>query len=144
MCPWSVFEAAALIVCIEARTNLVLRLIPINSNTSCPELSKYSLVSARQRVRVVKEMDSKSIGLCPQGFEYPRRRSPRFQYCFHLAWLFVVRKLCFGPCRQEERIGANHFAFHGDGISYRDLTTLLHNFTLGQDRIGDLQGARLG
>ena len=28
----------------------------------------------RQCVRVVKEMDSKSIGLCPQGFESPRCR----------------------------------------------------------------------
>ena len=27
-----------------------------------------------QRVRAVKEMDSKSIGLCPQGFESPRYR----------------------------------------------------------------------
>ena len=31
--------------------------------------------SARQCVRVVMEMDSKSIGLCPQGFESPRCRS---------------------------------------------------------------------
>ena len=28
----------------------------------------------RHCVRAVKEMDSKSIGLCPQGFESPRRR----------------------------------------------------------------------
>jgi hypothetical protein len=68
-------------------------------------LSKYSIASARQRVRMVKEMDSKSIGLCPQGFESPHCRSPRFQCCFHLAWRFAFRKLCFGPCRQEERIG---------------------------------------
>ena len=31
----------------------------------------------RHRVRAVKEMDSKSIGLCPQGFESPRCRLPR-------------------------------------------------------------------
>ena len=29
----------------------------------------------RHCVRAVKEMDSKSIGLCPQGFESPRCRS---------------------------------------------------------------------
>ena len=29
----------------------------------------------RHCVRVVKEMDSKSVGLCPQGFESPRCRS---------------------------------------------------------------------
>ena len=32
-------------------------------------------LSMRQRDRVVKVMDSKSIGLCPQGFESPRCRS---------------------------------------------------------------------
>ena len=30
--------------------------------------------TSRQCVRVAKEMDSKSIGLCPQGFESPRCR----------------------------------------------------------------------
>ncbi len=46
-------------------------------------LSKYSVASARQCVRVVKEMDSKSIGLCPQGFESPRCR-------LHLYYLLVL------------------------------------------------------
>ena len=32
--------------------------------------------SQRQCVRAAKEMDSKSIGLCPQGVESPRCRSP--------------------------------------------------------------------
>ena len=32
------------------------------------------LVRRRQRDRVVKVMDQKSIGLCPQGFESPRCR----------------------------------------------------------------------
>jgi hypothetical protein len=31
-------------------------------------LSKYSIASARQRVRVVEETDSKSVGFCPQRF----------------------------------------------------------------------------
>ena len=35
----------------------------------------HELGKTRQCVRVVKEMDSKSIGLCPQGFESPRCRS---------------------------------------------------------------------
>jgi len=37
--------------------------------------------------------------------------------------------------------GANNFAFHC--ISYRDLIMLLLMLTLGKDRTGDLQGARL-
>ncbi len=36
----------------------------------------------RQCVRAVKEMDSKSIGLCPQGFESPRCRFVRPLACF--------------------------------------------------------------
>jgi hypothetical protein len=104
-------------------------------------LSKYSIASARQCFRVVKERDSKSIGLCPQRAEFPRCRSPRFESCFHLAWRFVFRKLRFGPCRQEESIGAIHFAFHC--ISHRYLIISLQTFTPGQGRAGDLQRARL-
>ena len=35
---------------------------------------KESVLLSRHCVRVAKEMDSKSIGLCPQGFEFPRCR----------------------------------------------------------------------
>ena len=39
-------------------------------------LSTFSVrAQYRHCVRAVKEMDSKSIGLCPQGFESPRCRS---------------------------------------------------------------------
>ena len=34
----------------------------------------YALEEAGQRDRAAKVMDSKSIGLCPQGFESPRCR----------------------------------------------------------------------
>ena len=37
--------------------------------------------------------------------------------------------------------GAIHFVFHC--ISFRDMIMLLQTFILGQDRTGDLQGARL-
>ena len=37
----------------------------------------HELGKTRQCVRVVKEMDSKSIGLYPQGFESPQCRLPR-------------------------------------------------------------------
>ena len=39
----------------------------------------------RQCVRVVKEMDSKSIGLCPQGFESPRCRFSMLQWKHHFS-----------------------------------------------------------
>ena len=53
----------------------------------------------------------------------------------------MFRKLRFGPCRQEQSIGAIHFAFHC--IYYRDLRIFLQTFTPGQDRTGDVQRARL-
>ena len=37
----------------------------------------------RQRDRVVKVMDYKSIGLCPQGFESPRCRTCCLAICMH-------------------------------------------------------------
>ena len=40
-------------------------------------------LAARQRVRVVKEIDSKSIGLCPRGFK--SRRCRVFRVFFSLA-----------------------------------------------------------
>ena len=39
-----------------------------------PEFEMRRPLSHRHCVRAVKEMDSKSIGLCPQGFESPRCR----------------------------------------------------------------------
>ena len=39
-----------------------------------PNIQILESSAPRQCVRVVKEMDSKSIGLCPQGFESPRCR----------------------------------------------------------------------
>ena len=46
---------------------------PAKLQLAC-DIGNGGSVSARQCVRVVKEMDSKSIGLCPQGFESPRCR----------------------------------------------------------------------
>ena len=40
----------------------------------CSIVCKRMQSISRQCVRAVKEMDSKSIGLCPQGFESPRCR----------------------------------------------------------------------
>ena len=36
--------------------------------------------------RVAKVMDSKSIGLCPQGFKSPRCRFPPLLYAIHERW----------------------------------------------------------
>ena len=46
---------------------------------------------SRQCVRAVKEIDSKAIGLCPQGFESPRCRfhSPD-QHHIHLGRLCAI------------------------------------------------------
>ena len=46
---------------------------------------------SRQCVRAVKEMDSKSIGLCPQGFESPRCRfACSGKFIRHAVWLMSV------------------------------------------------------
>ena len=52
----------------------ILRILQICSTQ--PELSRIFCIPFHYRhcVRAVKEMDSKSIGLCPQGFESPRCR----------------------------------------------------------------------
>ena len=48
-------------------------------STVCMTLASPCLRAARHFVRAAKEMDSKSIGLCPQGFESPRCRFARGQ-----------------------------------------------------------------
>jgi len=58
----------------------------------------------------------------------------------------LLDDLCSGSCalaRADNKSisGAMHLAFHCN--SYRDLMMFLQTFTLGQDRTGDLQGARL-
>ena len=45
----------------------------------------------RHCVRAVKEMDSKSIGLCPQGFESPRCRFASFGLLARLSVAFCKR-----------------------------------------------------
>ena len=64
-------------------------------------LSKYSIVSAGQCVRVAKEMDSKSMGLCLREFESPRCRSPRFQCCADLG---IANVLLPGSCTNLSRL----------------------------------------
>ena len=49
------------------------------------------IMTLRHCVRAAQEMDSKSIGLCPQGFE-----SPRCRLCYYL-----VVPCCFPTLRQQ-------------------------------------------
>ena len=52
---------------------------------------------SRQCVRAVKEMDSKSIGLCPQGFESPRCRFLSFDQRYaNLVCLCAISKHATG------------------------------------------------
>ena len=59
----------------------------------------------RHCVRAVKEMDSKSIGLCPQGFESPRcrylfplhMRTMFFLYVHMYIFMSIVLCNCCGP-----------------------------------------------
>ena len=60
---------------------MCVKVLPVRDSSACPlgGGSRAHIHSqdtkSRQCVRAVKEMDSKSIGLCPQGFESPRCRS---------------------------------------------------------------------
>ena len=46
-------------------------------------------VGRRHCVRAAKEMDSKSIGLCPQGFESPRCRLQGWREATENSWRLV-------------------------------------------------------
>ena len=68
--------------CVCLSLSLGLQRVWSNIHASLSTCLKHSLVqcllrlasTTRHCVRAVKEMDSKSIGLCPQGFESPRCR----------------------------------------------------------------------
>ena len=68
--------------CVSLSLSLGLQRVWSNIHASLSTCLKHSLVqcllrlasTTRHCVRAVKEMDSKSIGLCPQGFESPRCR----------------------------------------------------------------------
>ena len=77
-------------------------------------LARESPFQSRQCVRAAKEMDSKSIGLCPQGFESPRCRIA-MQLRRHAPFCVRVRPAKFSKEKLRDTL-----AF-GDGTAQRKI-----------------------
>ena len=81
---------------------------------------------ARHCVRVAKEMDSKSIGLCPQGFE-----SPRCRHCHHAGQVLPCTMLASSPHARARQPLGTHVMVAGCQALGDETCSTLFSFWVG-------------